>query len=48
MTRLTTEGTNDPTYNGGDFLMTLSNSPNRNIKVQRNTNDSLDRNIGDQ
>ena len=39
MTRLTTKGTS---------LMTLSNSPDRNIGVQRNTNDSVDRRIGDQ
>ena len=40
-------GTNDPTYNGGDFLMTFSNYPDRNIRVQRNTSDSPDRSIGD-
>ena len=42
------DGTNDLNYNGGDFLMTLSNSPETNIEVQRNTNVSPDRNIKDQ
>ena len=39
---------NELTYNGGYFVKTLINSLDRNIGVQRNTNDSHDRNIRDQ